>query len=88
MFLSDYSIFEALDGEIADERFRRLFNLGTGATLAFVIDDTGSMSDEIAAVKAEAIEIVEKTKGTNDAPLNYVVVPFNDPGEREVFKMD
>ena len=56
-------------------------NLGTGATLAFVIDVSGSMRDEILAVQEEAIEIIRETNGTYDAPYNYVVVPFNDPGK-------
>ncbi|XP_072020352.1 von Willebrand factor A domain-containing protein 7-like [Amphiura filiformis] len=62
-----------------EEAYRKLLNLGTGATLAFVIDVSGSMRDEILAVQEEAIEIIRETNGTYDAPYNYVVVPFSDP---------
>ncbi|XP_033098972.1 von Willebrand factor A domain-containing protein 7-like, partial [Anneissia japonica] len=71
----DYGILNTT-GEVD---FRSILNLGTGATLAMVIDDTGSMSEERASVIAECIAIVNKTAGTVDAPYNYVVVTFNDP---------
>ena len=77
IFSTDYGLLN-VSGE---EAYRKLLNLGTGATLAFVIDETGSMRDEILAVKEEAIEIVRETNGTYDAPYNYVVVPFSDPGK-------
>lgn len=47
------------------------------------MDTTGSMSDDIAAAKARVIEIIQKTNGTISAPLNYVLMPFNDPGTNQ-----
>ena len=48
-------------------------------TLAFVVDDTGSMSGEINAVKylIKAIIKAEKT-----SPFYYILGTFNDPGNR------
>ena len=47
-------------------------------TLAFVVDDTGSMSDEIEAVKnlIKAIINAERT-----SPFFYILGTFNDPGK-------
>ncbi|XP_071789658.1 von Willebrand factor A domain-containing protein 7-like [Asterias amurensis] len=64
---------------IGEQKFRKLLNLDVGTSLAFVIDTTGSMSEEIAAVKEETIDIVNTNRGTCFAASNYVVVPFNDP---------
>ncbi|XP_039626530.1 von Willebrand factor A domain-containing protein 7-like [Polypterus senegalus] len=58
--------------------FRKLFNL-QGYTLAFVIDTTGSMGNEIELVKTICISIIKKSMNSPDAPYNYVLVPFNDP---------
>ena len=38
------------------------------------------MSEEIDAVKDRVVDIIERTKGTNSAPLNYVLMPYGDPG--------
>src|ERR1035441_2197104 len=37
------------------------------------------MGDIIAAVKQQAIEIVDSRIGTPDEPSKYVLAPFNDP---------
>ena len=43
----------------------------------FVMDDTGSMSDEIKAVKSMAIDIMNYDR---QAPIiSYILSPFNDP---------
>lgn len=56
-------------------------NLKLGSSLSFVMDTTGSMAGEIAAAKSRVIDIINSTINTNSAPLNYVLVPFNDPSE-------
>lgn len=50
--------------------------------LCFVIDTTGSMSDDIAAVRETTSFIIDSKRGTPDEPSVYILVPFNDPGER------
>ena len=46
-------------------------------SLLFVIDDTGSMTDEIKAVKSMAIDIMNYDR---QAPIiTYILSPFNDP---------
>ena len=49
------------------------------ATLGMVIDDTGSMGGEIAAVKSGVASIVAAVQGTNDEPDQYLLQTFNDP---------
>ncbi|KAI0557087.1 hypothetical protein FGB62_343g04 [Gracilaria domingensis] len=46
--------------------------------LAFVIDTTGSMSDDIAAVKSSATEIIN-TLAENSADYRVALVQYNDP---------
>ena len=50
---------------------------GLPPTLAFVLDDTGSMSDEISAVQRLIFSFlsVERTN-----PIGYIFTTFNDPG--------
>ena len=52
------------------------------ATLAFVFDTTGSMSDDMQQVIVGAAEILNTVLQKFDRPIhNYVFVPFHDPGE-------
>ena len=44
-----------------------------------MVDTTESMAVEIEAVKTQVQEIVSSTKNTPDEPLEYLLVPFNDP---------
>lgn len=59
----------------------KLINLGPGQDIAFVIDTTGSMSDDIDAVKARASEIInvifDADRGFLDSQI--AVVGYNDP---------
>ena len=47
----------------------------------FVIDTTNSMGKDLAAVQQKTAEIVKETAGTPNAPYNYILVTFNDPGK-------
>jgi len=49
---------------------------GGATTLCFIVDTTGSMSDEIAAVRQETIRLTREVRDVGD----YVLSPFNDPG--------
>ena len=51
-------------------------------SVAFVIDDTGSMGDEIDAVKCLVRSFV---KSERDGPAEYILGTFNDPGEVMIF---
>jgi hypothetical protein len=57
---------------------KALMGLNIG-TLGFVIDDTGSMGDIIADVRAQVNAIVDSVAGTDQAPSQYLLEPFNDP---------
>lgn len=54
--------------------------IARSAVLCFVIDTTGSMSDDIDEARAVVNEIIDTKKGTQDEPSEYILVPFNDPG--------
>ncbi|KAH8794253.1 hypothetical protein F5882DRAFT_288952, partial [Hyaloscypha sp. PMI_1271] len=72
------------DGALTEKQKKLLF--GVGATMAFAIDTTGSMSGIIAAVREQAIAIANTRLGTKDEPIDYVIAPFNDPFTGPVFK--
>ncbi|MEB3357350.1 MAG: Ig-like domain-containing protein [Synechococcales bacterium] len=64
-------------GQFADE----LVPL-SGIDLVFVIDATSSMSDDIAAVKQQARQIIEET--IEEVPLaRFAIVTYRDPGQTQ-----
>ncbi|XP_052084581.1 uncharacterized protein LOC127721817 [Mytilus californianus] len=48
-------------------------------TLAMAIDYTGSMADDIDAVKTKVIELLTNTVGSSNEPADYVLSLFHDP---------
>ena len=69
--------FDSLDGT----RMATIFGFGifneVPPTLAFVVDDTGSMGSEISSVQ-RLIRSFIKTERSE--PLSYILTTFNDPG--------
>uniref|UniRef100_A0A8C7MZG0 von Willebrand factor A domain-containing protein 7-like n=2 Tax=Oncorhynchus kisutch TaxID=8019 RepID=A0A8C7MZG0_ONCKI len=53
--------------------------IARSSVVAFVIDTTGSMRDDILEAKSVVNEIIDSRKGTQDEPSQYILVPFNDP---------
>lgn len=69
---------------IGAEAFRDVFGLRSRedvvkTSLTFVIDVTGSMSDDIKAVIAATQTIVNEAKDSDFVPENYILVTFSDP---------
>ncbi|XP_056092844.1 von Willebrand factor A domain-containing protein 7 [Rhinichthys klamathensis goyatoka] len=73
-------LLEDIRGAVGNKDYLRLMGIARSAVLAFVIDTTGSMSDDIAEAKRVAFNIIDSKKGTQDEPSEYILVPFNDPG--------
>jgi von Willebrand factor A domain-containing protein 7 len=46
--------------------------------LAFVVDTTGSMGNEIASVRQQILQIIN-TRISLNLPTQYILIPFNDP---------
>lgn len=69
--------FRYLKKNLSLRQFKAL--LGVGNTLAFAIDTSGSMSEEIAGVKFGASLIVDLRVDTVIEPAKYVLVEINDP---------
>ncbi|XP_035515445.1 LOW QUALITY PROTEIN: uncharacterized protein LOC118326538 [Morone saxatilis] len=57
----------------------RMMGIARSSVVCFVIDTTGSMSDDIDEARAVVYEIIDSKKGTQDEPSEYILVPFNDP---------
>ncbi|XP_067260199.1 von Willebrand factor A domain-containing protein 7-like [Chanodichthys erythropterus] len=62
-----------------NQDFLRLMGLSQTSVLAFVIDTTGSMSDDIEEAKRVSFSIIDSRRGTPEEPSGYILVPFNDP---------
>ncbi|XP_056225781.1 von Willebrand factor A domain-containing protein 7 [Seriola aureovittata] len=73
-------LLEDIRVAVGDENFLRLMGLSQSSVLCFVIDTTGSMSDDIAEAKRVSFEIIDSKRGTQQEPSAYILVPFNDPG--------
>ncbi|XP_036372563.1 von Willebrand factor A domain-containing protein 7 [Megalops cyprinoides] len=72
-------LLEDIRAAAGDNNFLRLMGITRSSVLCFVIDTTGSMSDDIAEAKRVAFSIIDSKKGTADEPSSYILVPFNDP---------
>ncbi|XP_060941924.1 von Willebrand factor A domain-containing protein 7-like [Limanda limanda] len=62
-----------------DAAFLQLMGINKGKALCFCIDTTGSMGDDIEAVREVTSSIINSRVGTEDEPSAYILVPFNDP---------
>lgn len=52
------------------------------SSLTFVIDDTGSMGDDIAQVISKTNEVFDAVLKANSSKIDeFVLVTFNDPGK-------
>ncbi|KAK3554039.1 hypothetical protein QTP70_019153, partial [Hemibagrus guttatus] len=72
-------LLEDVRGAVGNKEYLRMMGIARTAVLCFVIDTTGSMSDDIAEAKRVAHSIIDNKKGTQDEPSEYILVPFNDP---------
>lgn len=64
---------------IGNSNYEQLLQLKSGKSIALVLDYSGSMSDEIEAVKTKIGEIINTVSGTINEPSNYIISLFNDP---------
>lgn len=56
-----------------------MMGIARSSVVCFVIDTTGSMFDDIAEARKIVFDIIDRKKGTQDEPSEYILVPFNDP---------
>ncbi|XP_037545994.1 von Willebrand factor A domain-containing protein 7 [Nematolebias whitei] len=72
-------LLEDIRSAAGDRNFLRMMGIARSSVLSFVIDTTGSMSDDIEEARSVCSEIIDSKKGTQDEPSEYILVPFNDP---------
>ncbi|KAJ8316228.1 hypothetical protein KUTeg_006242 [Tegillarca granosa] len=73
-----HAIGSALFGDLLNLHATCYNCLDPKLSLTFVIDNTGSMGDDIAAVRKTSIDIVNQASLTGGV-ANYVLATFNDP---------
>ena len=71
---------QSIKTEIGKDKFEKVIGKQNDnkATLMFAVDDTGSMYQEIQAVKDIATYIVNKSRPNLE--VDFILSPFNDPG--------
>lgn len=62
-----------------NNKFKEFLGIGGGKTIAFNVDDTGSMSNEIDAAKTHALKIIDSYAISKNPPSKYIIQTFNDP---------
>ncbi|XP_074468130.1 von Willebrand factor A domain-containing protein 7-like [Sebastes fasciatus] len=72
-------LLEDIRGAAGDRPFLQMMGISKGKALCFVIDTTGSMSDDIATVRTLTSSLINSKVGTEDEPSVYILVPFNNP---------
>ncbi|KAM9476982.1 von Willebrand factor A domain-containing protein 7-like [Clarias gariepinus] len=72
-------LLQDIRATVGDSEFLRLMGLSQTSVLCFVIDTTGSMSNDIAEVRRITSSIIDSKTGTVAQPSEYILVPFNDP---------
>lgn len=70
------TFLQELRQTLGNDTFDSFMAVKGDVSLIFVVDDTGSMSDEIQAVKKIAIAVANYPR---EAPVEYILSPFNDP---------
>ncbi|XP_058497636.1 von Willebrand factor A domain-containing protein 7 [Solea solea] len=73
---------------VGNKEFLKMMGIARSSVVCFVIDTTGSMSDDIAEARKVVYEIIDSKKGTQDEPSEYILVPFNDPDFGPVFRTE
>ncbi|XP_072519284.1 von Willebrand factor A domain-containing protein 7-like [Salminus brasiliensis] len=63
--------------------FLRLLGITRSSVVCFVIDTTGSMTDDIAHVRTLTADMINSKTGTPDEPSLYILVEFNDPDVKQ-----
>ncbi|PFX31691.1 Hemicentin-2 [Stylophora pistillata] len=76
---------DIISREVGTEKFGKMMAVNEEVTLAFAIDDTGSMATEIEAAKAIAKYIINTPRENMD--IDYVLSPFNDPKTGPITQM-
>ena len=67
---------QGLRTQLGSSTFDSFMAVQGDVSLMFVIDNTGSMGEEIQATKNIAIDIINYPR---QAPVEYILSPFNDP---------
>ena len=73
-------MMQSIETEIGKDKFEKVIGNQNDnkVTLMFAVDDTGSMYQEIQAVKDIATYIVKKQRPNLE--VDFILSPFNDPG--------
>ena len=84
--LASIKVLNEIRAAVGDKQFLKFLNLDQQLkTIAYVIDTTSSMSEELPRIQASIStirqQLLEYKASLAGVQLQYILVPFNDPGE-------
>jgi hypothetical protein len=65
---------------IGEDKYKELLQIKPSHSLVFVIDQSGSMAAELPIIAQESKAIIQNASASSNAPENYILVTFSDPG--------
>ena len=71
-----FEYLESVRDNIGNNAFKGIFELDSSSALAVVLDTSGSMGDEIEAVKAQILEIIDVANAGGIVPSEYILAPY------------
>ena len=71
---------------IKEDKYKELLQINPSHSLVFVIDQSGSMAAELPIIAQESKAIIQNASVSSNAPENYILVTFSDPGINRLLK--
>ena len=71
---------------IGEDKYKELLQIKPSHSLVFVIDQSGSMAAELPIIAQESKAIIQNASVSSNAPENYILVTFSDPGINGLLK--
>ena len=76
IFQATFQYLEDVRKTIQNEKYQSLLSLSQGSALAVALDVSGSMGNEIEAVKKEILDIIDAANAGGTGPSVYIIAPY------------
>ena len=76
VFQATFQYLEDVRKTIQNDKYQSLLSLSQGSALAVALDVSGSMGNEIEAVKKEILDIIDAANAGGTGPSVYIIAPY------------
>ena len=76
IFQATFQYLEDVRKTIQNDKYQSLLSLSQGSALAVALDVSGSMGNEIEAVKKEILDIIDAANAGGTGPSVYIIAPY------------